>query len=166
MGQSWNRKTFYLSQTEILYFLWKSKIHCWVDQFFISITAKDLSLNTWEQLHSRKDNREQRDSCLRQEHKERDSPKEYDYEWERCSDQWDNERELGLFNNFLSIEKILSMDLDNITRIFNNQELLLRIFLVFDPFSQENLRKEKKTHILRNKIVEKMFVSFASAEEK
>ena len=73
---------------------------------------------------------------------------------------------LDLFNNFLSIEKILSMDSDNITRIFNNQELRLRIFLVFDPFSQENLRKEKKTHILRNKIVEKMFVSFASAEEK
>lgn len=73
---------------------------------------------------------------------------------------------LDLFNNFLSIEKILSMDSDNITRIFNNQELLLRIFLVFDPFSQENLRKEKKTHILRNKIVEKMFISFASAEDK
>lgn len=95
MGQLWNREGFHFPQTEVSYFLWQSKIHCWVNQFTILITTEDLSLNTWEQLHSRKDNREQRDSCLRQEHKETNSLKEHDHEWERSSDQWDNERELG-----------------------------------------------------------------------
>ena len=95
MGYLWNREGFYLSQTEILYFLWQSKIHCSVDQLTISITTEDLSLSNREQLHSRKDSREQRDHCLHKEHKEIDSPKEYDHEWKRCYDQWDNERELG-----------------------------------------------------------------------
>lgn len=66
----------------------------------------------------------------------------------------------------MPINHILEMRKEAFMQIFANMEWVIRLFFVFDPFEHENEPENKYNHVFRNKLVNKIFDTYASAEQK